>query len=73
MRIRKFGEASYMQNDCCFQMTQKGLMWNTGFLVSFVCNEDSIQGTSLDVVSTFPSTVYCGAVLPLGESFTPLS
>ena len=38
MKIWKFGEASCMQNDCCFQMTQKGLMWNVGFLVSFVCN-----------------------------------
>jgi len=38
MKIRKFGEASCMQNDCCFQMTQKGLMWNVGFLVRFVCN-----------------------------------
>ena len=34
-------------------------MWKTGFLVSFVCGADSMWY----VVSSFPSTNYCGKFL----------
>lgn len=35
-------------------------MWKAGVLVSFMYGVDGVQGPSLDVVSSFPSIVYCG-------------
>lgn len=46
-------------NDCSFQTIQKGLVWKAVVLISFMCSVDGVQDPSLDVMSSFPSTVYC--------------